>query len=118
MRLLFLSLAAAVLLGLSFAAAKDSADALVMAPMALNSYTSAPVRISSAKVLDLNGETIGHVERLGLDPAGKPQNLSVALTSGVAISIAANNASYDEQQNVVVIGLDHDQIASQSKPTK
>ena len=116
MRLILSSLVAGTALLLNLTVAKDSPDVPQMAPMALNSYTSAPRNIGSANVLDLNGDLIGRVQKLDLDPAGKPQGLEVLLTgSSRTINVVAYNVSYDEQQNIVTVGLDKQEVAKASQ---
>ena len=103
-----------VLVGL--AAAKDVPDAPRMAPMALNSYTWSPRNISTASVQDLDGDVIGSVHKLELDQSGKPQGLVVLLSgSEHVINVAAHNVSYDEQQNIVTVGLDRNQVTKISR---
>jgi hypothetical protein len=116
MKVILSSLVAGTVLILNLAVAKDSPDAPPMAPMALNSYTSVPGNIAKASVLDLNGDVIGRVQKLDLDQSGKPQGLEVALSgSEHVINVVAYNVSYDEQQNVVTVGLDKNQVSQMSQ---
>jgi hypothetical protein len=116
MRLIVSSFVAGTASLLNLALAKDSPDVPQMAPMALNSYTWAPRIIGSANVLDLNGDLIGRVQKLDVDQAGKPQGLEVLLTgSSRTINVVASNVSYDQQQNIVTVGLDKQEVAKVSQ---
>jgi hypothetical protein len=116
MRLILSTVVAGTALLLNLAVARDNPDMPQMAPMALNSYTWAPRNIGTANVVDLNGDLIGRVHKLDLDPTGKPQGLEVLLTGpGRVINVVANNVSYDEQQNIVTVGLGKEEIAKVSQ---
>jgi hypothetical protein len=116
MKIMLSMLVASAALLFNLAVAKDSPDAPPMAPMALNSYTWVPGNIAKASVLDLNGDVIGHVQKLDLDQSGKPQGLEVALTgSDHVINVVAYNVSYDEQQNIMTVGLDKNQVSQMSQ---
>jgi hypothetical protein len=116
MKLIASSLLAGSLVLIGIAAAKDVPDVPQMAPMALNSYTWVPRNIGTANVFDLDGDLIGRVQKFDVDQNGKPKGLGIWLSgSGKVIDVAASNISYDEQQNIVTVGLNRNQIAKTSE---
>jgi len=84
----------AIALG-SPAAAED------LAPVALNSLTAAPAKITAAPVLDQNGTVIGKVKAVATDQDGKPSAMSYVAGKNLMV-IAAPAVSYDAQRNIVV----------------
>jgi len=90
-----------------------------LAPMALNSYTWVPRNIGTANVFNLDGDLIGRVQKFDVDRSGKPQGLGIWLSgSGKVIEVAASNISYDEQQNIVTVGLNRIQLAKMSEGSR
>ena len=89
-----------------------------VAPTALNSFSSAPAKLSSAQVLDQNGHVLGTVERVQTDQDGKPNALSFrAASDGRTVVVAASAVSYDG--HVLVTSNDQPQIAELIKtPTR
>lgn len=76
------------------------ADAL--APIALNSLSSVPAKISAARVLDTHGALVGTVTRIDADGKGKPLKANIALTAGGTAVLEASALGYDETANVLV----------------
>ena len=73
------------------------------APMALNSYTTSPAKLGSAKVFDQHGNMVGSVKGIATDAAGKPAAISVQPASGGPLMIvAAGAASFDQARNEVI----------------
>jgi hypothetical protein len=94
---------------LAFAPILVQADAL--APVALNSFSSVPAKLSSAQVQDQNGHVLGTVERVQTDQDGKPDALSFrAASDGRIVVIGASAVSYDG--HVLVTSNDQPQIAA------
>jgi len=112
MKLIASSLLVGLLVIVGVAAANDAPDVPQMAPMVLNGYSRLPRSIGTANVFDLEGDLIGRVQKFNVDQSGKPQGLGIWLSkSGNVIDVAASNISYDEQQNIVTIGLNRNQLA-------
>ena len=88
------SLLIAIALG-SPAAAED------LAPVALNSLTATPAKITNASVLDQTGAVIGKVKAVATDQDGKPSAMSYVAGKNLMV-IAAPAVSYDAQKNIVV----------------
>lgn len=84
-----------------------------LAPMALNSMTSPPDKIATAKVLDQQGAPVGTVQKVELDAGGKPVKVDIALMgSDRIISLDAARLSYDAGANLVTAALDRQQLAA------
>lgn len=88
-----------------------------MAPMVLSGYTGYPRNIGKAVVYDLDGHQVGSVEKLGAGPAGKPSEIQIWLPSGRTFTVAASNVSYDEQANMLTVGLTDTQLGVGRQPT-
>lgn len=105
-----------IAVSLLFAAALGTpAAAEDFAPVALNSLTTTPARITAAPVLDQNGTVIGKVKAVATDQDGKPAALSYVAGNHLLV-IAAPAVSYDAQKNLVVADVSKtrlgDQVAS------
>jgi hypothetical protein len=87
------------------------ASAQDLAPMSMNSLPAAPANITSAKVDNLHGQTIGRVSAIITDQSGHPAAVSVITSEGTTV-IAANAASYDEGRNTIYTDLPSPQLAS------
>jgi hypothetical protein len=75
-----------------------------IAPMALNSFTSAPPEIASATVFQQDGTTLGNVQ--GIDRApGSIEGMKIGVAGSRIISLRANDVSYDAVKNVVVTDM-------------
>jgi hypothetical protein len=99
-----------------FAAVPAMAQAVELAPIALNSLSHAPAPISRAQVYDQHGRVIGQVARVQADHDGKPSALSIRPSNGgqlVVVSAAA--ASYDQPRNVVITSAQDARIAELSR---
>lgn len=90
-----------LLLSLSFLAPL-TAGAEAMAPMALNSLSTVPAKITAARVVDPHGAQIGTVARIDADAKGKPLKVNVTLAAGGTVALDASALSYDESANVLV----------------
>lgn len=71
------------------------------APVALNSLTAAPAKITTAPVMDMNGATVGTVRAIATDQNGRPSAISYVAGNRLVV-VAAQAVSYDAQKNVVV----------------
>lgn len=78
--------------------------------MVLNGYSHYPRNIGTAPVYDLNGHRVGLVQKLEADPSGKPTAMEIWFPTGRTMTVAASNIGYDEQQNIVTIGLTDAQL--------
>ncbi|HEY4274478.1 MAG TPA: hypothetical protein VGM68_03260 [Rhizomicrobium sp.] len=85
------------------------ADAL--APMALNSLSSVPAKITAARVVDPHGVPVGTVARIDADAKGKPLKVNVTLASGGTVAMDASALGYDESANVLVTATEQPQSA-------
>jgi hypothetical protein len=84
-----------------------------LAPMALQSYTTPPANIVSAKVFDQRGNMVGSVKGIATDAAGKPAAISIQPANGEPLRVvAAGDASYDKAHNVVVTAVEPSGLAS------
>jgi hypothetical protein len=84
---------------------------VTLAPMALNSMRNPPDKIATAKVVDSNGTTVGAVKKVELDVSGKPNKVDVALLgTDQVIALNSSNVSYDEPNNVLIVGLTMSQL--------
>jgi hypothetical protein len=66
-----------------------------LAPMALNSFTFVPARISQAIVVDQGGAALGIVAKVDSDATGTPQRIEVLKPGGDTMIVAARAARYD-----------------------
>jgi hypothetical protein len=88
-----------------------------VAPMVLNGYSRYPARIGSAPVYDINGHRVGLVQKLETGPMANPTAMTIWLSSGQQVRVAAPNISYDEQENIVTVGLTDAELGiSKSEP--
>ena len=89
-----------------------------MAPAALNSFSSVPATLTSAQVLDQNGQVLGKVERVQTDQNGMPAAVSFkAASDGRTVVVAASAVSFDGR--VLITSSDQPQIAELVKaPTR
>jgi hypothetical protein len=79
-----------------------SAMADELAPMALNSFTFVPARITQAIVVDQGGTALGIVAKVDSGPTGTPRQVEVLKPGGDTMILAARAASYDPIANRVV----------------
>ena len=88
-----------------------------LAPIALNSLSTTPANITSARVLDQNGRILGQVERIQTDQDGNPSAIAFRAADGRGtIVLAAAGVSYDG--TVLIAGNDQPQIAALSQPQR
>jgi hypothetical protein len=86
-----------------------------IAPTALNSLSAVPRGMSSAQVMDQNGQVLGTVQQVQTSADGRPSALSFrASKDGHIVVVAANAVSYDG--HVLVTSNDQPQIAALSAP--
>ena len=81
-----------------------------MAPVALNSLSSTPVRATSARVLDQNGHALGQVTGIQTDQYGKPSALAFRAGNGSTVVVSAAAVSFDG--NVLIADNEQPQIAA------
>jgi hypothetical protein len=93
-----------------FIGAPALACAEEMAPVALNSLSSAPAGAASAKVLDQNGHTLGQVTGIQTDQYGKPSALAFRASNGNTVVIGAAAVSFNG--TVLVADNEQPQIAA------
>lgn len=79
-----------------------AAGAEAMAPMALNSLSTVPPKITTARVVDPHGVPVGTVARIDTDAKGKPLKVNVALAAGGTVALDTSALGYDESANVLV----------------
>lgn len=90
-----------------------AAPVQTLAPMALNSFSNPPTQIATARVVDNTGATVGAVQKVELDSAGKPSAVDIALLGGDRmVRLGAAQLSYDEPNNVVTADMDKSQLAA------
>lgn len=80
-----------------------------LAPMALNSLSTAP-DIASRPVMDQHGKTIGTAQAVQTDASGKPSAISLRTPDGKTIVLGAAAVSYDGR--VLVADSGEPQIAA------
>lgn len=74
-----------------------------LAPVALNSLSSAPAKIAAAPVLNQDGKRIGKVKAVVTDQDGHPAALSYVTEADRRLMIVAAPAvSYDGQKNIII----------------
>jgi hypothetical protein len=88
------------------------------APMALNSLSTAPAKITAARVMDAQGAIVGSVARIETDPKGKPLKVDVSVTGGRVVAIDASAIGYDDPANVLVTAMDQKQLAQMARPAQ
>lgn len=88
-----------------------SALAENLAPMALNSLSTAP-NIASRPVMDQHGKTIGTAQAVQTDASGKPSAMSLRTPDGKTIVLGAAAVSFDGR--VLVADSQEPQIAALS----
>ena len=81
-----------------------------LAPMALNSLSTAP-DIASRPVMDQHGKTIGTAQAVQTDASGKPSAMSLRTPDGKTIVLGAAAVSYDGR-GVLVADSQEPQIAA------
>jgi hypothetical protein len=107
-------LSGAALAMLAGAAWADDAPGLASSSgiIALNSLPNPPTILATAKVVDVKGMAVGAVQKVVMDPSGKPVTVDVALLgSGAVVAIDAAKFNYDQGRNVLTAELDAQQIA-------
>jgi hypothetical protein len=101
---------AAVFCGLLTTAAMASAEEL--APVALNSLSSAPSHVASLKVMNQQGLVIGQALKIQTDQDGRPAALAFRASNGNTVVISAGATAYDGKE--LIAGNDQPQIAALS----
>lgn len=82
-----------------------------LAPIALNSLSSPPDKIATARVVDDSGTTVGAVQKVDLGASGNPIRVEIALLgSDRIVALDSRQLSYDEANNVVTAALDKSQL--------
>jgi hypothetical protein len=80
-----------------------------LAPMALNSLSTAP-NIATRPVMDQHGKTIGTAQAVQTDASGKPSAMSLRTPDGKVIVLGAAAVSFDGR--VLVADSQEPQIAA------
>lgn len=88
------------------------ASAEELAPIALNSLSSAPPNVASLKVVDQKGQVIGQALQIQTDQNGKPTALAFRAGNGSTVLISAAATGYDGQE--LIASDDQPQIAALS----
>lgn len=101
-----------IAVSLLFAAALATPAFADLAPVALNSLTTTPARLTSASVLDQNGAVIGKVRAVVTDQDGRPSALSYVEGKRLLV-IAAPAVSYDAEKNIVVADTSQARLGEQ-----
>jgi hypothetical protein len=96
------SIAAVLIFPAGIAAAQGVAAVQDVAPMALNSYSSAPQGINTAIVIDQRGTTLGIVQKIETSSTGNPTKVDVMMPGGRQLVVDANAASYDALSHRVI----------------
>lgn len=78
--------------------------------MVLNGYSRFPRNIATAPIYDLE------VQKLDADLAGKPTALEIWLPTGHTLTVVASNISYDQQRNILIVGLTDAQLGTPRLP--
>lgn len=86
-----------------------SAFAQDLAPMALNSLSTAP-HVESRQVMDQHGKVIGTAQAVQTDASGKPSAMSLRTPDGKTIVLGAAAVSFDGR--VLVADSQEPQIAA------
>jgi len=94
------------------AASDRAASRQALAPIALNSLSSPPDKIATARVVDDKGAIVGAVQKVELGAGGNPTQVEIALLgSDRVVTLDSRQLSYDEANNVVTAALDKRQFA-------
>ena len=86
-----------------------------LAPVALNSLSTAPV-LKATQVQDQKGRLLGQAERIQTNQDGKPSALSFRTANGQIVVVGAAAVSYDG--HVLTAGNDQPQIAALVEPQR
>ena len=94
--------------------AMDSSSGII----ALDSLPNPPATLATAKVVDDKGITVGAVQKVVMDPSGKPASVTIALMgTDTVVAMDANGFNYDQGHNVLMAHMDAKQIAAQPPTT-
>jgi hypothetical protein len=104
----------AALAGL-FAMVPTLACAEELAPVALNSLSTAPV-LNATQVQDQKRHLLGQAERIQTDQDGKPAALAFRTAKGQLVIIGAAAVSYDG--HMLTASSDQPQIAALTEPQR
>jgi hypothetical protein len=99
--------------------AADMPDALMGSSsgiIALNSLPDASATLATAHVEDRKGMVVGAVQKIVMDPNGKPATVDVALLgSNAVVAVDASQFNYDQGHNILTAQLDAQQIAREPR---
>jgi hypothetical protein len=80
--------------------------------IALNSLPNPPATLATAHVADDKGIVVGAVQKVVMDPSGKPTTVDIALLgSNAVVAVDASQFNYDQGHNILTAQLDAQQIA-------
>lgn len=87
---------------------QTAASAPAAAVDSLSDINNPPPKIATANVLDINGKTVGAVQKVEVSPEGKPTKVSVALIGAKErlVVLDAASVSYDAQKNEITAKSD------------
>ena len=95
------------------AVAQPPAAAADMSSTPLSTVERPLPSIANATVVSSDGQTVGLVQKVALDGAGKPTSVDVALKDGgKTVSFSALEMTYDAEKNVITVAGTSDQIMS------
>jgi hypothetical protein len=84
--------------------------------IALNSLPDPPTTLATARVVDAKGTAVGAVQKVVMDPGGKPVTVDVALLgTGAVVAIDASKFNYDQGRNLLTAALDAREIAQEPR---
>ena len=117
-RIRILALSGATLWLLAGGALADNAQDLPSSSgiIALNSLPDPPASLATAQVVDAKGTAVGAVQKVVMDPGGKPVTVDVALLgTGTVVAIDASKFNYDQGRNLLTAALDAREIAQEPR---
>ncbi len=86
-------------------------DTMLLPSSNLSAAVNLPPVIANANVVSREGETVGLVQRIQMDSAGKPVSVDVALKgTNKTVTLDARNVSYDAMDNLVIASHSSAQI--------
>jgi hypothetical protein len=84
--------------------------------IALNSLPNPPTTLATAQVVDAKGTAVGAVQKVVMDPGGKPVTVDVALLgTGTVVAIETSKFNYDQGRNLLTAALDAREIAQEPR---
>jgi hypothetical protein len=91
--------------------AQSGPGMVAMPSNSLSGLTNPPPVIANANVVSSDGITVGLVQKIQMDNAGKPTSVDVALRNvGKTVSFDAKDVSYDALDNIIISSRSSEQI--------